>query len=726
LAGRSALAAAAIWGHGNMAAHAKEIPALLDCLLNPRGVALIGASDDAGKVSGRPLRFLRENGFAAPVYPINPRRSTVQGERAYGSLGEIEGPIDHAYILLDSDAAIDAVAMCAEAGVPTATVLADGFAEAGQIGLDRQARLLDIVGRSGIRVLGPNSMGAIDVHNGFVCTVNAALARIKPKPGRFAVLSQSGTILGALLSRGEARKMHFSAFVSLGNEADLDVGEIGEALVDHAESEGFILFLESIRHPERIARFAAAAHARGKPIIAYKLGRSGLGQELAISHTGAVVGSDAAADAFFDHHGIYRVDQFESLLELPLLNLAVERARKTRGSVPAVATVVTATGGGGALVADRLAAQGVEVRGLDPTSRASLQARGIKVGSGPLIDVSLAGANYDMMKTVFREVISDTASGIAVVVLGSSANASPALTVAPIIDAVREAGESAAPVIVFLVPDAGEAMERLGAAGIVASRSPETCAETVALALNAHPPRCAPAIVTSSETAAAVARAKGPVLSEAEAGEVLKTLGIARPKTTVVPNGAPLPQFGPADFPVAAKLISPDLPHKTEAGAVTLSITDREALEVAIERMRASAAAFDPSASIEGVLVQSMVAGGTEVMIGLTRDPSVGATISLSPGGVLAELYRDHDTRLAPVIYDEALAMIEGVRGLASIRGYRGMPRGDLEALASAIVNLSTLAAYENVVEAEINPLIVKGDGDGVVAVDCLLRKSEP
>ena len=289
---------------------------LMDALLRPHSVALIGASNDAAKVTGRPLAFLAANNTTARIFPVNPNRTEVQGLPAFPSISHCPKPVEHAYILLNSDAAVGAVAQCAEAGVRVATVLADGFAEAGTRGQARQQQLLAIARQTGIRIVGPNSMGIAHPRSGFICTTNAAFAATDIAPGRYGVLSQSGSIIGTLLSRGHARGVHFSFFVSLGNEADLGLGEIGLSLVDHEDTQAFILFMETIRRPADIAAFASAAHQLGKPVIAYKLGRSSLADELAVSHTGAIVGSDAAADCFFRHHGIQRVDLFAKSLDI--------------------------------------------------------------------------------------------------------------------------------------------------------------------------------------------------------------------------------------------------------------------------------------------------------------------------------------------------------------------------------------------------------------------------
>jgi len=695
---------------------------LKDALIRPQSIALIGASDDAGKVSGRPLAFLKANNTTAKVFPINPNRATVQGVPAFQSISDIDEPVEHAYILLNSDAAVEAVAECAEADVTVATVLADGFAEAGAAGLARQNRLLEIAHQSGIRIVGPNSMGIANPETGFICTTNAAFAAPDLVAGRYGVLSQSGSIIGTLLSRGHASGVHFSFFVSLGNEADLGLGEVGTHLADDEDTDAFILFMETIRRPDDIAEFAEAARKLGKPLIAYKLGRSPLAEELAVSHTGAIVGTDAAAECFFRHHGIHRVDLFETVFELP--NLLIS-SRDVSPGRPKSTTVVTTTGGGGAMVVDRLGVLDIDVVGASREARAILSEQGINLSEGRLIDVSLAGANYDTMKAVMKTLIDDPMSGSIVVAIGSSAQFFPELAVHPIIDAVKEIGPGGAPVIGFPVPHAPEAIQLLSRNGIASARTVESCAESVARYLD--PLRPTPSVTSTGPSAvcrgvtAVLDQGDGGILNEVRAGQVLEALGIVRPRQLLLAKGEQIPDHIEIGFPVAVKVVSDDLPHKTEAGAVRLNIANRDMLVTAVAEMLGHVTEYTPTAVITGVLVQEMISGRAEVMLGVTRDPAVGATTTLAVGGTLAEIYKDFTMRMVPVDIQEVREMVEEVKGLAIIRGYRNLPPGDIDALVETIVNFSQIAADERVMEAEINPLIVGAKGEGCFAVDALI-----
>jgi len=682
----------------------------IDALIRPATVAVVGASDDPKKDSARPLRFLRKHGFAGTVWPINPRRETVLGETAWPSLAGLPGVPDHVYIVTAAERVEEQVAEAARLGVRVATVLADGFAESGEAGAEAQRRLVDRAHAGGMRLLGPNSMGVANVADATPFTTNAAWEAESLVPGRLMALSQSGSLIGTLLSRGAARGIGFHSLISVGNEADLDVGAIGTAAVGLDGVDAFILFLETVRRPERIAAFARAAHAAGKPIVAYKLGRSPEAQALAVSHTGALVGSDRAADAFFRDLGILRVDQFESLLELPALlkGRAPDPAR--RGKPVAV---VTTTGGGGAMAVDRLGAAGIAVAGASDALRARVkEAVGLSLKPARLIDVTLAGARYEVMKAVLDGLLEGDRYAAVIAAIGSSAQFLPERAVQPIVDCAG----SATPIAAIPLPQADLALAMLSGAGLAGFRTVESMADAVRAFIEWTPPKPPPA----GPPPAITPGAPGAVLSEADGLDLLDRLGLATVSRRLLGPDDPVP--GDLAYPVALKAVSADLPHKTEAGAVALGLRDRADLDSARQAMRAHLKTSAPAARLDGWLVQSMVTGLGEALVGYRVDPEVGPVISVAPGGILAELYADVAVRTAPVDVATAREMIAEVTGLTALAGYRGRPAGDLEALARAVAALSTLALDPalRVVEAEANPVMVLAEG--AIAVDALVR----
>ena len=288
---------------------------LAQALFAPRAVALVGASGDERKNTARPQRYLRKHGYAGRVLPINPARGEVLGERAYARLADAPGEIDQAFVMAPGTAVEQALEDCGRRGVPVVSIFSDGFADRGAEGAARQARLVARARELGVRVLGPNSMGMVNVPGRVALTVNAVLEIDALPAGTTSIVSQSGTMLGTMLSRGAARGLGFAKLISVGNESDLGVGELVGLLADDPDTRVILLFLETVRDAERLAAAARRAHGAGKPMVAYKLGRSALGEALARSHTGALAGTDAALDAYFRDCGILRVDMLETLIE---------------------------------------------------------------------------------------------------------------------------------------------------------------------------------------------------------------------------------------------------------------------------------------------------------------------------------------------------------------------------------------------------------------------------
>ncbi len=673
---------------------------LAQVLLAPQSVAVVGQSNDPGKTAGRPLKFLRQAGFAGRVYPVNARRSEVLGARAWPSLSALPEVPEHVYVVAPTEAAIEAIEECGRLGVPVVTALANGFGEIGPQGEARERRLRDIAKRTGTRIVGPSSLGVVDLRHRTFLTANAAFDESDLPVGRIFAASHSGGMIGTLLSRGKARGIAFAGLVSAGNEADLSIGEICEATLDDPGIDGYLLFLESLRHADALRRFAAAAAARNKPILAYKLGRSEAARELAVSHTGALAGEDDVAAAFLSACGIARAETLEGLIEgLPLVARVRPRAA---GSRPASVAVVTTTAGGATMVVDPLAVRGVTIAQPQPATLEKIRsATGIEVAAARLVDLTVAGVKYETMKAALDVLTAAPEFDLVVAVVGSSARFYPELAVRPII----ESAGAGKPIAAFLVPEAPEALAQLAAAGIAAFHTPEACADAVAAALGRRMPAAPP-------VRRGPASSSPRMLDEIEAYALLDRIGVPRaPAVALGAAAAPGPGL-PFAFPVAVKALSASLAHKSDVGGVALDIADEHTL-------RAAAARVASAAGTDRVLVQPMVRGVGEVLIGYRVDRDAGPMIMLAAGGILAEIHRDRALRLARA---DAQEMIAEVRTMKAFQGYRGRPRGDLGGLADALVALSQLASDPAVAEAEINPLILRREGEGVVAVDALVR----
>jgi acyl-CoA synthetase (NDP forming) len=679
---------------------------LRQALLAPRSVVLVGQSNDAGKTAGRPLKYLRQAGFGGTIYCVNARRDTVLGERAYPSVAALPEAPDHAYILVPTEAVIDAVAECGRAGVKVATILAAGFSETGQEGVAREQRLREVAAETGIRLVGPSSLGVVNLRNGMLLTANAAFAEPEIPVGRIFFASHSGTMIGALMSRGKARGVGFAGLVSIGNEVDLSIGEICAATLDDPDIDGYLLFLESIRNSAALRDFALGAAARGKPVVAYKLGRSAAARELAVTHTGALAGEDDVASAFLADCGIARVESLEALIEaMPLVRRTPIRPV---GARPPQVAVLTTTAGGATMVVDPLAMRGVEIVQPSAVTFARFAANGIAATPARIVDLTIAGTRYDVMKAALDILTTAPEFDMVLAVVGSSARFHPQQAVQPIIDSAG----AARPIAAFLVPEAPEALARLSEAGIPSFRTPEACADAIAAALARREPK--PAVAAPQGSA-------GRLLDELEAYTLLDRLGIPRSPAVAVDTTIAKPPTLPFPYPVAVKVLSADIPHKTEAGGVALNVGDGDALIAAIGIMRETVKQRT-GITPDRVLVAPMISGIGEVLIGYRVDREVGPLVMVAAGGVFTEIYRDRALRLAPVDLPTAYSMITEVKAFATLKGFRGKPAGDLDALANAIVALSRLALQNDlaIAEAEVNPLIVKADG--VVAVDALIR----
>jgi acyl-CoA synthetase (NDP forming) len=515
-------------------------------------------------------------------------------------------------------------------------------------------------------------------------------------------------MLGTLLSRARPRKLGFSKLVSVGNESDLGVGELADLLVDDPDTGAILLFLETFRDADRLARAARRAYAAGKPVVAYKLGRSGVGREVATSHTGAMTGPDEVASAFFRDNGIIRVDMMESLFETPRLVLGHKPPRGKR------VAVLTGTGGAAAMVVDRLGTLGAEVVAPSPVVIERLAAKDIPVAPVPLTDIPMGRSEGGRYTAILGELLASDHCDAVVSVVGSSSRNTQV-----IVERVLNAGSRGAkPLAVFLAPRAEEGLALLEENGVAGFRTPETCADAVNAYLGWRAPVERGPRADREVAAAGVfaSRTSGRRLNELDSYGLFAALGIPVAHGRVLSFAADCAGMGGT---VAVKILSADIAHKTDAGLVHLGVPAADAHEE-VERILNEARSRFPQAKLDGVLVQRMERGLAEAIVGFRRDPEVGPVVLLGAGGVTAELRHDVCVRIAPVSLEEAAAMIEEVRDLAVLRGYRNLPRGDCTALARAIRALSLLALLDarKVSEAEINPLIVRAEGQGVVAVD--------
>lgn len=673
----------------------------------PESIVIFGASADPAKTSYRPLKYLVEGGYGGRIYPINPRADEIAGLKCFASLADLPDKPDLAFILLPADAAIAAAEDCGKAGIGAAMILASGFGEAGEEGEARETRLAQIAQRAGLRILGPSCLGLANLHQRMILTGNAAFAETGLTPGGVFCASQSGSMIGALLSRGRAKGVQFAGLISVGGELDLSLGSLCEATLDDPLVTSYMLFLETIRDAPAMRRFAVGAAKRGKPVVALKLGRSIAAAELATSHTGGLAGEDDVADAFLADCGILRVETLEALLEAGAL---AHRVRPRAARAPTVG-VISTTGGGAALVVDQLGIRGVNVEGPNAATLTAIRETGVDVSAGRIADLTLAGTRYETMKAGLEAMLASPQFDMVVTVIGSSARFQPEIAVRPIVEIAKSQGSLAS----FIVPEAPEALAMLTEAGIPVFRTPESCADSIAAVLRCRPARELDLPLPQDGALT--------ILDEIEGYDLLRDLGIAHaPARAIALDGAADPEL----FPAAVKILGRDMPHKTDLGGVVLGVTSPDDFREAVSRIASSAAAKAPDFPLTRVVQQRMAIGAVgEVLLGYRVDPQVGPIVLVAAGGIMTEILQDRAIRMAPVDLCEAHKMLAELRSLPLLTGFRGKPAGDVDAVASAIAALSQLAFNPKVKELEINPLMVMPKGQGAVAVDVVARVHE-
>ena len=699
----------------------------LDRLLRPRSVAVIGASADPGKTAGRPVAYLQKHGFAGAIYPINPRVESLAGLTCYPSVSALPQVPDVGLVLVGPERAEAAVRELAACGTAAAIVLAGGYTETGEAGARRQQTLKAAAGS--MRLLGPNTIGLVNLTDRITLSASGALEIQDLPAGNIAVISQSGGILGALLSRAAARGIGFSKLVSTSNEADLEVADILDYLIDDEATQVIALYIETLRNPVKFRRAAERARLAGKSVVAFKVGRSEQGAAAAVSHTGALAGADRVYDALFAQAGVVRAQTFADLLDM---SAALASSRRLLGRRVAI---LTSTGGAGTLVADSLGLAGFETPAPDADTASRLRALQqndqAALDRNP-IDVTLAGLQPLLLRGAIRILLASPSYDAVVVIVGSSALAMPDLMA----DAIHASlPGSVKPLLAYVSPHAPEVARLLGLRGVPAFTAPESCtAALTALWMQRQTPsngaQTALAGLTANEAhtrlALHVAGLPAGPLDEHEAKQLFAEAGIGVVRETVVHAGAEAQHAAEAFCaPVVLKLLSRHILHKSEVGGVAVNVAPADVaaclaqMQTTVKEAVQAATGSVPDAW----LVQEMVSGGTEILLGLQRDP-LGMVLLLGMGGVTAELLDDSVLRLLPEAGGlqpaEARAMVQGLKTWPLLNGYRGRPLADVDALVDAIVRFSQLAEVlgERLITAEINPLFVLPVGRGVRAAD--------
>ncbi|MDR3455331.1 MAG: acetate--CoA ligase family protein [Rhodoferax sp.] len=682
-------------------------------LLKPRSVAIIGASADASKTAGRPVSYLIKHGFAGDIYPVNPKVNRIGELTCYPDIASLPAVPDVGIVLLGAERAHLAVRDLAARGTAAAIVLASGYTETGEEGARRQKQLIEAAGA--MRLLGPNTIGLVNLTDNIVLSATGALEMDHFPIGSIGVVSQSGGILGSLLSRAAARGIGLSKLISTSNEVDLELADFIDQLADDEATKVIALYIETVRNPEKFRAAALKAARAGKPVVAFKIGRSEAGAKAAVSHTGALAGTDRMYDALFRQTGVIRAQAFGDLLDIPI---ALSTGRVLRGNRVAI---LTSTGGAGTLVSDSLGVSGFDTPVPDPETAAALRA--LQTGDHAAldrnpIDVTLAGLQPDLLRGAIKTLLASPSYDALTIIVGSSSLAMPELMAGAIQDCLPLSDK---PVIAYVSPHAPEIGALLTQRGVPAFAVAESC--TVALAGMLQASRWkAPAESIVPTAQVAVDDFPAGSLDEAQAKQLFARFGVPCAREVIVKTPAEAERAA-RDFgsKVVLKILSGEITHKSDVGGVAVNLPP----EQVGARLTAMAAEVETRTGVrpQRFLVQEMVAGGTELILGMHRDP-LGTAILLGMGGVTAELFKDTTMRLLPpqggLSRDDALDMAKELRTWPLLDGFRGRPKADVDALVTAIVAFSQMAAQlgDRLVEAEINPVFVLPAGQGVRAAD--------
>lgn len=688
---------------------------LLTSALHPRSVAIIGASDNIHKIGGRPIYYMQRHGYQGAVYPINPSRSEIQGHPAYASLAALPEVPDLALVVVGGDKAVAAVEECAARGVKSAVVIASGFGETGPEGLERQRYMVATARAAGMRLYGPNTQGLANFGTGAIAGFSTMFIEVPPLDGPIGIVSQSGGMsamaYGLLRGRGlGVRHVH-----ATGNEADVTVGELAWAVAHDPEVRLLLLYLESIAHPDMLARTAAYARERDLPIIAVKAGRSSGGQKAASSHTGSLANEDRTVDAFFRHHGIWRVRDPHAQARAAQAYLKGWRPEGRR------LVVISNSGASCVMGADAADDEGLPLAELSPATQAALAAKlpGFATTQNPIDITAALLSNSGLFGEVLPAVAQDPSAdlffinipvagaGYDVEAFARDAAAFEAATGKPV--AVAAWQESVAAPFrargIATFPNEGDALGVLAqvAHHTALMRQPRTPWATLP---EVQVPAGATGFLNEVDSLALLARHGVPTVPL----RLCRTADEARAA------------FDAIGAPAVVKACSPQVPHKSEHGLVALNVQTREQAGGLFERFWAKMEAM--GVARDGVIVAATRQGRHEFMVGARLDPVFGPVVVVGDGGKNVEALKDFAVLLPPFSQEDVVQALRTLRIAPLLDGVRGDPPLDVAALAALAVTVGTVisGARGTIASVDLNPVMVGAAGAGAVVVDALVE----
>lgn len=709
----------------------------LAAMLSPKSVAIIGAAPAGQGLRGRILEIMRAHPYAGKIYPVSRTHREVQGLVAYPSIGDVPAPVDLAVLIIPAKFVAEELERCGKAGVKSAVIISSGFAEEpGEAGATMQNELRTVAHRYGMAVMGPNSEGFANLDAALCPTFSPAVTPsdtpLLPAAlhnGRVAVIAQSGGMGFAFFDRGRPKEMAFNHIVTTGNEACLETFDVVEHLLDEGKTDAFLLLLEDIKTAETFRRVAAKALKAGKPIIVNKIGQSDAGRRAAASHTAALAGSYSAFQAMARHYGLIEGGDSEEMVDI------AQGFLRTGAHLPAGRRVAicTASGGGGGWMADACIAAGLEVPTLDTETRVRIDKHLPSYGTSQNPIDGTAQAIHALGYAGMAELVLDCPSIDSIIVVMSGRAGER--VVAERDRLLRVKSIATKPILMwsYTLP-VPHTLITLAETGYPIFTNMRNCARTLSVMADYRETRDAALRVpdirtTASDAREAVAAAlkKSPAaLTEAQARPLLAAYGIGSGDIHLATSAdAAVSAFNVMKQPVALKVQSPDILHKTEAGAVALKLATTDDVRQGYERVLANAKRYAPSAKIQGVLVQPMAAPGREVILGINRDDTFGPLLMLGLGGIHVEVLKDVVFAPVPLTPEAATALIGRLRSAALLGAHRGQPAADIPALAGLMVRLSQFAAdhADIIKEIDLNPILVHAAGQGTTLADALIVK---
>ncbi|HWB48857.1 MAG TPA: acetate--CoA ligase family protein [Stellaceae bacterium] len=703
-------------------------------LLSPKSLCIVGAAADE-TIRGRLTKQLIGHGFDGPIYPVTRSQTDILGHKAYKSVGEIPEPVDLAVIVVPAAHVISTIEQCGAKGIPAAVIISSGFGEEkSEAAAQRDAQLRTLAAKLDMAICGPNSEGLVNPLRPLVATFSPVFhdtaKKLLPEGGKakpIAVSCQSGALTFSFLSRGEARQLRFTTQVSSGNQTVLEAHDYIEAAMESGAAGIFMVYLEGIRQPARFRAVADRAAQAGKPLIVAKVGRSAAGRRAAASHTGALAQSGAIDDAIFRHHGIIRGEDIDHMLDMAA---AFAFCKLPKGNRVAI---ITGSGGSAVWMADILTTYGLDVPELEQDIQDKIMAMLPSYASALNPIDATAQAIGEVGYAPIVRLVRQSKRIDTILLISSVANEATARKRAEELAGIVD--ETAQPILMATYTTATPgALAAFADRGIPAYTSMPSCARAIrALADYGRfreriARRTAPAATPASvrDTVAKALAESGKVLTEVQSKALLAAYGVKRvPEFLATSEDDASEAAERIGGPVALKVQSPDIAHKTEAGAVLLGLGDAAAVRRGYREVLARARAAQPGARIDGVLVQAMAARGQEMILGVTRDATFGPMLMVGLGGIHVEVLKDVAFAPVPLDAEDAQALLAELKGAAVLDGVRGAKPADKPALVELMVALSRFAAdhAEQIAEIDLNPVIVHPEDEGLSVVDALIVK---